>query len=72
VFQKYRNKREEYVMLDAKNNNKAAFIQRGLLLPLKPSNVESTDEKQNHLEQNSYSLLKSYLMRKERKEQQEQ
>ena len=58
-------------MLDVKNTNKAAFIQRGLLLPLKTANVEPNDEKQNHLEQHSYSLLKSYLMRKEKKEQQE-
>ena len=59
-------------MLDVKNTNKAAFIQRGLLLPLKTANVEANDERQSHLEQNSYSLLKSYLMRKERKEHQEQ
>ena len=32
-----RNKKEEIVMLDIKDMNKGAFIQRGLLNPLKTS-----------------------------------
>ena len=40
VFEKYRNKKEEIVMLDPRSTNKAAFIQRGLLVPLKSSNIE--------------------------------
>ena len=35
VFEKYRSKEAEYVMMDVKNINRAAFIQRGCLLPLK-------------------------------------
>ena len=44
-------------MLDPKNTNKAAFIQRGLLAPLKSSNINGNENKHNHLEQPSYSLL---------------
>lgn len=51
-------------MLDVKNTNKAAFIQRGMLLPLKIVDVDPNDEKQNYQDQHSYSLLKSYLLRK--------
>ena len=47
VFDKYRHKREEIVMLDVKNTNKAAFIQRGLLAPLKTVNVDGNEEKQS-------------------------
>mgnify|MGYP006910387756 FL=1 len=41
VFEKYRNKKEEIVMLDAKNTNKAAFIQKGMLIPSNPCNNNS-------------------------------
>jgi hypothetical protein len=40
VFEKYRNKKEEIVMLDVKNTTRAAFIQRGLLVPSKTLNIE--------------------------------
>lgn len=45
VFSKYRNRKEEIVMLDAKNTNRAAFIHRGLLLPSKTVNIESGEAK---------------------------
>lgn len=51
-------------MLDPKNINKGAFIQRGLLAPLKTSNIDGNQNRQNPLEQTSYSLLKTYLLRK--------
>lgn len=41
VFEKYRNKKEEIVMLDPKITNKAAFIQKGLLIPSKTMNVNA-------------------------------
>jgi hypothetical protein len=58
-------------MLDPKNTSKAAFIQRGLLLPFKTGNVDSGESRQNALENYSHNLLKTYLLRKEKKEHQD-
>jgi hypothetical protein len=66
VFEKYRSKDEEYVMLDIKNISKAAFIQRGCLLPAR-ENGESLEES-CVMEKARNNLLKNYLMRKERRE----
>lgn len=66
VFEKYRNKEEEYVMVDLKNTNKSAFIQRGCLMPIKEAN--GPQDETTFLEKARNSLLKNYLMRKERRE----
>lgn len=68
VFEKYRNKKEEIVMLDPKITNKAAFIQKGLLIPSKTMNVNANESKISQTEPLSLNLLKTYLIRKEKKE----
>jgi hypothetical protein len=70
VFEKYRNKKEEIVMIDPKSINKAAFIQKGLLIPSKTMNVNASEQKSIQGELPSLNLLKSYLVRKEKKEHQ--
>jgi hypothetical protein len=72
VFEKYRNKKEEIVMLDAKNTNKSAFINKGLLMPSKTINCNSEDDRSYPGEKLSSNLLKSYLLRKEKREMLEQ
>ena len=67
VFEKYRNKKEEIVMLELKNINRGAFIQRGLLVPSKSINVEGNENKSCIAEPSSHCLLKTYLLRKEKK-----
>jgi hypothetical protein len=56
-------------MLDVKNINRGAFIQRGLLVPSKNCNIEGSEGKHQNGETSSVNLLKTYLLRKERKEQ---
>jgi len=55
-------------MLDPKATNKAAFIQKGLLIPSKTMNVNANEQKIVQAELPSLNLLKSYLLRKEKKE----
>lgn len=68
VFEKYRNKKEEIVMIDPKVTNKAAFIQKGLLIPSKTMNLNANESRIVQGEPPSLNLLKSYLIRKEKKE----
>lgn len=65
VFEKYRSKEAEYVMMDVKNISRAAFIQRGCLLPLK-DNGEM--EEGSIISKAGENLRRMYMMRKERRE----
>ena len=57
-------------MVDPKSINRAAFIQKGLLIPSKTMNVNLSEQKNMQGELPSLNLLKSYLIRKEKKEHQ--
>jgi hypothetical protein len=59
VFEKYRSKRNEIVMLDLKNTNRSLLIQKGLVKP-------ATAEYDLSSEKTTDSLLRSYLLRKEK------
>lgn len=50
-------------MLDLKQTNRGAFIQKGLLIASRSINVNE-DEKTGYGEKLSQNLLKNYLMRK--------
>lgn len=64
VFEKYRNKEAEYVMMDVKSINRAAFIQRGCLLPLK----ENGEVEEGTTSKAGQNLRRLYMLRKERRE----
>jgi hypothetical protein len=65
VFEKYRRKDEEYIMLDIKNISKAAFISRGCLLPARENG--ETLEESCVMDKARNNLLKNFLMRLERR-----
>jgi hypothetical protein len=50
-------------MLDLKQTNRGAFIQKGLLIPSKSININE-DEKSSYGDKLSQNLLKNYLIRK--------